>query len=83
MSFSTGMGNGSMLEFEAIVNSDDFVEWDELIVISLVDPQKSNVLLLTNQVMITIVDIDSKLLVNCFGCKIIIMLDKKTDVATV
>ena len=46
--------------FNVDVNSDNFIECDETVIIELEDLGKDNVVLSSNQVTTTIIDIDGK-----------------------
>ena len=60
MSFNAGAGDGSVLMFSISVNSDDFIEWDESIIVEIFDSMKNNVMISNSQYMTDIVDQDSK-----------------------
>ena len=60
MSFLENDGNGATLMFNVDVNSDNLIECDENILIELVDPSKESVMLDSNIVTTTIIDIDGK-----------------------
>ena len=62
-SFDVGSGSGSNITFDVTVNSDDFIEWNESIVINLMNPGKSNVLFTNSQVTTTVTDVDGMYLV--------------------
>ena len=61
MSFSAGNGNGTdSIEFDVTVNPDNFIEWDECIVVEIGGLNKDNVIIDSNQCKTTIVDQDGK-----------------------
>ena len=70
MSFNSGLGDGSTLTFSVDVNADDLIEWDESIVVEILDPTKSNVVFQNNQYTTNIVDQDSKSFSQIFKWKV-------------
>lgn len=57
--FQPSDSNGATVTINVTVNSDDIIEWDEVIVIDLVDPAQHNIVLSNySQVMTMSIDQD-------------------------
>ena len=65
MTFASGAGNGDNITFDITVSLDDFIEWEECIVVVIMDLRKANVIVDSNnnQAKVTIDDQDSTFLV--------------------